>query len=328
MLSLDAKGLYCLVGDFYIDPKRAVDHAVITHAHSDHARRGSKKYYCESTGIDLLKTRLGENIDVSAFPYAVPFYLNEVKISFHPAGHILGSAQVRLEWNKQVWVVSGDYKRELDPTCAPFESVPCDVFVTEATFGTPAYTWEKNSDYGKEIFSWWRRNSELGINSVICAYSLGKTQRILAYLNQYSRQTVYCHPAAEKLNACYRKQNVPLIPTENIEEVNLKNLRGELFIVPPSFLKSENAQLLGRGYKSAFASGWMKRPYHRYDKGFLMSDHADWDDLLLSIKTANARQTYVQHRAGVLIKELRNRRINALPEEALAPRNPAQMAFL
>jgi putative mRNA 3-end processing factor len=199
------RGLYCSEGDFYIDPHRTVDQAVVTHAHSDHARKGSRNYYCESSGVGLLKVRLGKKIQVQGIPYKEPFLLGGVSLSFHSAGHILGSAQVRIQKGGEVWVVSGDYKRELDPSCEPFEVVTCDTFITEATFGTPKYIWNKNQDYGKQIYDWWKQNSTKGRNSILFGYSLGKAQRILALLAPYMDRPVVIYETLVELTDCYRK---------------------------------------------------------------------------------------------------------------------------
>lgn len=329
MLIMTPQGLYCPAGDFYIDPSSGVDHAVITHAHSDHARGSSKQYYCTKESVSLLKVRLGDNICVAGHAYRENFRIRDVEISFYPAGHILGSAQVRLDINGQIWVASGDYKRDIDPTCAPFEPVPCDVFVTEATFGTPAYTWNKEVDHGKAIMDWWLTNSRQGCNSVLVAYSLGKAQRILGLLEPLTRDPIYCFPATEKLNECYRQENVKLAPTICMNKVD-KNakLSGELFLVPPSFLKSEQASILGPRYKTAFASGWVARSNSRYDNGFSLSDHADWHDLLHSIEQSGAKRVYTQHRGnGALIRELKSRGLKALPAKALFPKNPNQLCM-
>jgi len=187
-------GLFCPAGNFYIDPKRSVETAVITHAHSDHARRGSKHYICTDSGALLLKARLGNKINLSRFPYQQPFILGGVTLSFHPAGHILGSSQIRLEFAGEVWVVSGDYKREADPTCEAFEIVSCDVFISEATFGKPIYAWQKDKNWGAEIFNWWQQNAAQGLHSVIYAYSLGKTQRILGLLKDLATKPIYWCP--------------------------------------------------------------------------------------------------------------------------------------
>lgn len=328
MLINSAKGLYCPAGNFYIDPKGAVEHAVITHAHSDHARRGSKQYYCVTSGVDLLKARLGQTISVQSLPFKQKLFFRDVAISFHPAGHILGSSQVRVEFNGEVWVVSGDYKRDPDTTCEPFETVPCDVFITEATFGTPAYQWPKDVDFGEAIFDWWHKNSIQGFNSVLFAYSLGKAQRILGSLFSHTDESVYCHPATEELNACYRSQRIRLANTCSVSDITSK-VKGGLFLVPPSFLKSEYAGLLGSRYKTAFASGWMTRSDYHYDAGFLMSDHADWNDLLKTIIESKAHRIYVQHRGvGALVKELRSLNLEAYSDDELIPKNPNQLAFL
>lgn len=329
MLTLTKKGLFCQAGNFYIDPSRAVDHAVVTHAHSDHARKGSQRYYCARSGTGLLKSRLGQSIKVTDYNYNEHFYFGDVKVSFHPAGHILGSAQVRLEYGGEIWVASGDYKREADPTCEPFESIPCDVFVTEATFGTPGYAWPKESNVGKEIFEWWNANSKKGINSVLFAYSLGKTQRVLGVLEPYGDEPIYCHQSASELNDCYRQQGIQLAPTICLSKIDpAKKLKGELFIVPQSFLKTDQAAVLGSNYRTAFASGWMAKGAYGFDKGFLMSDHADWNDLVDTIVQTKATRVYVQHRGnGALVKHLKALGIKAFPESDLISTNPDQLAF-
>jgi putative mRNA 3-end processing factor len=330
MLTLEKKGLYCRAGNFYIDPSGAVEHAVVTHAHSDHARRGSQNYYCTRSGTGLLKSRLGKSISVSSFEYSEVFTLGGVQISFHPAGHILGSSQVRLEYDGEVWVCSGDYKREFDPTCEPFESVECDVFVTEATFGTPAYQWShQRTDVGQEIFDWWQGNAQKGINSVLFAYSLGKTQRVLGVLNSFEHKPIYCHSAAGDLNQCYRNQGIELGETRCLSEVDSGNvLQGELIITPQAFMKSPQVKILGDRFQTAFASGWMAKTNHGYDKGFLMSDHADWNDLLRSIKESKAKKVFVQHRGhGALVRHLRALGLQAFPDSDLVLNAPDQLSF-
>lgn len=331
MLTLAPQGLYHPAGDFYIDPKRGVDHAVITHAHSDHARRGSKLYYCETSGEDLLRVRLGQNIKVKTYSYGEKFQINGVTLSFHPAGHILGSAQVRIEYGGEVWVASGDYKRDQDPTCAPFEPVPCDVFVTEATFGTPSFQWKKEEDLGRQIFEWWSSNAKRGVNSVLFAYSLGKAQRVLGVLHPHTSRPVHCAPAVTEMNVCYKRQNIPLAPTVCLSKVDsTRPLEGELFLVPQSFLKSEQSYLVGPRYETAFASGWMsggRQGFGSYDRGFVMSDHADWNDLVRTIVETGARRVYVQHRNGALVKHLRQLGLSAFPEEDLRGGRQEQLAF-
>jgi putative mRNA 3-end processing factor len=328
VLTLTKQGLYCPAGQFYIDPRGAVDHAVITHAHSDHARRGSRNYYCARSGVGLLKARIGQKISVRGIDFRESFQLGAVTVSFHPAGHILGSSQVRMEFCGEVWVASGDYKRDFDPTCEPFESVPCDVFVTEATFGTPAYSWEKNKDLGEEIHQWWCENAKRGVNSVLFAYSLGKTQRVLGLLERFGK-TVYCHPAARTLIECYRAEGVRLAPTLCLSDVqDHERLKGELILTPQSFLSDERVKILNDAYVTAFASGWMAKRQFGYDRGFVMSDHADWNDLVQTITQTKAKRVYVQHRgSGALVRHLRTMGIMAFPEEQLAPADPQQMVF-
>ena len=329
MLTLTKKGLYCAAGDFYIDPKCAVDRAVVTHAHSDHARKGSRQYYCVKSGVGLLRARLGQHINVSQHGYRETFQIGNVRLSFHSAGHILGSCQVRLEYGGEVWVASGDYKREPDPTCEPFEPVECDVFVTEATFGTPAFRWPKGRDLGKEIFDWWTANSERGINSVLFAYSLGKTQRVLGALAPFAKKPIYCNPDARELNDCYAKQGIRLSETKCLRQVPKGQiLRGELILTSHSLLKAELASNVGENYRTGFASGWMANRRHSYDKGFLMSDHADWDDLVQTIVESRARRVYVQHRGhGALVKHLRSLGVEAHCESKLAPADTVQLAL-
>jgi putative mRNA 3-end processing factor len=329
MLVMTSQGLYCRAGNFYVDPRGKVENAVITHAHSDHARRGSQHYYCTDSGMELLKCRIGKKISVTSYPYQTQFTLGDAIVSFHPAGHILGSSQVRIEVNGMVWVASGDYKREPDPTCAPFETVPCDVFITEATFGTPAFCWPRNVDLGKEIFEWWQANAAAGFNSVICAYSLGKTQRILGLLKEYARAGIYCHPAAKELNQCYLNSGVELAPALCISDVKKEEvLSGALIITPSAFLRSEQVAILGENYKTAFASGWMANTNFGYDHGFLISDHADWNDLLTTVLESKARHVYVQHRGkGALVRKLRSLGIKAYSEAALYPVHADQMSF-
>jgi putative mRNA 3-end processing factor len=330
MLILTPKGLFCPPGNFYIDPRGAVDHAIITHAHSDHARRGAKEYYCARSGVELLRVRVGKNISVKTFEYGETFFMNQVKVSLHPAGHILGSSQVRMECNGEVWVVSGDYKRTEDPTCEPFETVTCDVFVTEATFGTPAFSWPDGKNLGQEIYEWWQSNSKMDINSVLFAYSLGKAQRVLGVLEPYASSPIYCHSAVTEMNSCYRSQNILLAETICLSEISqTKKLRGELFLVPQAFLKTPQAKILGANFETAFASGWMTNDRgfgSGYDKGFVMSDHADWKDLVRTIIESKAKRVYVQHRgAGALVRHLRTLGIFAFPEKDLNPLNPDQL---
>jgi putative mRNA 3-end processing factor len=332
LIAWTEKGLYCEAGGFYIDPHRAVDVAVVTHAHSDHARRGSKLYICERSGVGLLQTRLGKKISVRSYGYGEVFELGEVKVSLHSAGHILGSAQVRVEYKGEVWVASGDYKRDADPSCLPFENVACDTFITEATFGTPKFVWAKNLEHGKMIHEWWKQNEEQGLNSILFGYSLGKAQRILAELADRAHKPILIHQTITELTECYRQEGRTLAETADLMNTieNLSRgeiLSGELILCPPSVLRESWARKLGR-YKTAFASGWMQSGgFGRgsYDHGFVMSDHADWNDLNQTIQETGARRVFVQHRDGALISHLKKKGLDAYSVEELVPENFAAL---
>ncbi|MFL5786312.1 MAG: ligase-associated DNA damage response exonuclease [Bacteriovoracaceae bacterium] len=321
LITWTEKGLYCEAGGFYIDPHKGVDVAVITHAHSDHARKGSKLYITERTGVELLKTRLGKNISVRSFPYRESFQLGDVTVSFHSAGHILGSSQVRVQRGNDVWVASGDYKRDADPSCEPFEVIECDVFITEATFGTPRFVWQKNQPHGQNIYEWYKENAERGINSIVFGYSLGKAQRILAELAPFPVDHVIVHPTIVPLTQCYRDEGRTLAKTMTIKEriKEKSKLVGELILAPPSIFTEEWGEHLGE-YKTAFASGWMQNGgwgRGSYDRGFVMSDHADWNDLNRTIIETKAKKVYVQHRNGALVRHLRGQGLEAHPVEVL-----------
>ena len=329
------EGLYCKAGDFHIDPHRAVQTAVVTHAHSDHARRGSKLYYSTLSSVKLLKCRLGQKLPVVGIPYGEVMRLGDVQVSFHSAGHILGSAQVRIQRGDEVWVASGDYKREHDPSCEPFETVPCDTYITEATFGTPKYVWDipgeksgvfENRNYGREIHDWWSGNASQGINSVLFGYSLGKAQRILAELAPYKDRPVLIHSSITELTQCYREEGRLLAPTIPLESLATHApLQGELILAPPSILKDSLSEKLGR-FQTAFASGWMIDTYSPqgsdYQHGFILSDHADWPGLNRTILETGAKQVFVMHRQnGALTRHLRSQGLDAHPVSALTPGN-------
>ena len=331
LISLSSKGLYCEAGNFYIDPHRAVDTALATHAHSDHARRGSALYITAQTGVGVLKERLGKNIQVKSYPYQEAFTLGRTKVSFHPAGHILGSAQVRIECDGEVWVVSGDYKRDPDPTCEAFQCVPCDTFITEATFGTPKFIWEKNCNYGLAIASWWEEMICTKKNAILFGYSLGKAQRILGELYPFAKKPVLIYPTMVNITERYREEGVKLAQTLDLfQAIDLLKspdsrttaLEGELILAPPSVLKENFALHLGQ-YETAFASGWMQTnssfSNRHYDRGFVISDHADWNDLNQTILETGAKRVFVQHRNGALVRHLIKLGIDAHSDEMLKP---------
>ncbi|HXH75886.1 MAG TPA: ligase-associated DNA damage response exonuclease [Bacteriovoracaceae bacterium] len=325
LITWTEKGLFCEAGGFYIDPHRAVDTALITHAHSDHARRGSKQYICVTSGLSLLKARLGHKIVASSYAYGEVFHFGEVAVSFHSAGHILGSAQVRVQRGEEVWVASGDYKRDHDPSCEPFESIKCDTFITEATFGTPRFIWEKNLEHGRMIHEWIM--SDRTRNCILFGYSLGKAQRILAELAPFMERPVLIHETIFELTECYRREGRTMASTELLSKkiTSGEVIEGELILAPPSILTEGWIERIGR-YETAFASGWMQGKgwgRAKYDKGFVMSDHADWNDINRTIEETGARRVFVQHRDGALVRHLRNKGIEAHSIDELRPRQYA-----
>ena len=293
------EGLYCPPGDFYIDPWKPVERAVITHAHSDHARWGHAHYLAQTDSEGTLRTRLGADINLQTLPYGETLKHHGVKVSLHPAGHVLGSAQVRLEHGGRVWVASGDYKVEDDGTCAPFEAVRCDTFITESTFGLPIYRWPTQPVLFADIDAWWRANAAAGRASVLLCYSFGKAQRVLHGVDS-SIGPIVVHGAVEPLNAVYRAAGVALPHTYRVtdEGVDAAMLKTALVLAPPSAQGSTWLRRFGN-YSDAFASGWMQlrgtRRRRGVDRGFVMSDHADWPGLQQAIGATGAERIFVTH---------------------------------
>ncbi len=298
LLEVTQHGLYCERGDFYIDPWNPVERAVITHAHSDHARWGSKRYLTSTEGVGVLQMRMGKDAAIEGVPYGQGVDLNGVGVSLHPAGHILGSSQVRVESEGEVWVVSGDYKVEQDRTSTAFEPVPCHTFITESTFGLPIYRWRPEPEVFQQINQWWRQNQEAGRASLLFAYSLGKAQRLLAGVDA-SIGPIFCHGAVQKLNQVYREFGVPVPETSYTGSVERGyNWSKALIVAPPSCNGTTWARKFG-SVSTAFASGWMRvrgtRRRRSLDRGFILSDHADWPGLLSAINATGAEQVLVTH---------------------------------
>ncbi|HTK38364.1 MAG TPA: ligase-associated DNA damage response exonuclease, partial [Pyrinomonadaceae bacterium] len=275
LMALTKSGLYCARGDFYVDPWRPVARAVVTHAHADHAYRGSRSYLVTKEGEGLARIRLDPTAKISTLKYGETLDMNGVKVSFHSAGHILGSAQVRVEYKNEVWVVSGDYKLTPDATCAPFEPVRCQHFITEATFCLPIYRWPPTAQVFNEINSWWRRNQEREKASVLFAYALGKSQRILNGIDR-TIGPIFTHGSVEHLNREYRVAGVDLPETVYAGDVkNKKDFVGSLIVAPPSAQGSTWLRRFG-SHSTGFASGWMMvrgaRRQRAIDRGFVLSD--------------------------------------------------------
>jgi len=297
VLELRSPGLYCPAGDFYIDPWRAVDRAVLTHAHADHARRGHQRYLAQRGALGVLRTRLGE-VAIQGVDYGEQIRIGDANVSLHPAGHVLGSSQVRVEVHGEIWAVTGDYKLDADPTCVPFEPVHAHTLITESTFGLPVYRWLDNAQLFAQIDDWWRANAESGRPSVIHAYAFGKAQRILASVDA-SIGPIVCHGAVEALNRCYREAGVSLPATHLVSDIaDRRELQRALVVAPPSAQGSPWIRRFA-GYSDAFASGWMQlrgaRRRRGVDRGFVVSDHADWPGLNRAIEASGAHCVYVTH---------------------------------
>ena len=308
------EGLYCPAGDFYIDPWRPVNRAVITHAHADHARTGHGHYLAHADAQGVMRARLGQ-INLQALAYGEVVAHNGVRISLHPAGHVLGSAQVRIEHLGQVWVASGDYKVAPDATCAPFEPVRCDTFITESTFGLPIYRWEDDAVVFAQINAWWAANAAAGKASVLCCYSFGKAQRILSGVDP-SIGPIITHGAVEPLNRAYREAGVALPETRTVSEVtDKKDFKTCLVLCPPSATGTPWIKRF-EPYSDAFGSGWMllrgARRRGGYDRGFVLSDHADWPGLHRAIGATGAERVIVTHGSvPVMVRYLQGQGLQA-----------------
>lgn len=307
LLVATERGLFCPAGGFHIDPWAPVERAVITHGHADHARPGSRRYLAVDDGLPILRRRLGPNANVETMSYGEAIDINGVRISFHPAGHCLGSAQVRVEQAGEVWVVSGDYKVDADPTCRAFEPVACDCFVTESTFALPIFHWPRAEDVFTEFIAWWRENAAAGRTSIVSVYALGKAQRILAGLAENlggmggmgEIGPVFVHGAVGNLVEAYREAGVDLPAVERPEKDAVKAAEGRgLVLAPPSALGSPWLRRFG-DVSTAFVSGWMTlrgvRRRRNVERGFVLSDHADWEGLHEAIAATGAQRVIVTH---------------------------------
>jgi len=315
LLTVTPNGLYCAAGDFYIDPWRRVSRAVITHAHADHARPGSDRYLCAAPGKHVLRTRMGASATIDTIRYGESLTLGDVQVSLHPAGHLLGAAQVRVTHRGETWVVTGDYKLQSDPTCDPFEPVCCDVFITESTFGLPVYRWPDPAVVAGEINAWWRANAAAGSTSVLLAYALGKAQRLAAMLDP-SIGPIYAHGAVMKLVEAYRASGVWLPPIDRVPPRSRKVGGGRgLVIAPPSAARSSWLNRFGETTE-AMASGWMLlrgvRRRRNMAHGFVLSDHVDYPDLMKAVELSGASRVLVTHGfSDVVARLLRERGLAA-----------------
>ena len=296
LLEFTSKGIYCSQAGVYLDPWKGVDKALISHGHSDHARWGSKHYITHEINVPIIKHRLGKS-SVNGKKYGEIFNINGVQFSFHPAGHVPGSSQIRIEFKGEVWVFTGDYKTQEDGISTPFESVKCDTFITECTFGIPVFQWEEPDKVHDSINNWWAINKNDKTTSLLMGYSLGKVQRLLKNLDP-SIGKIYTHGATEKMTEVLR-QFIDFPETELItRETTKKELEGNLVLAPPAVLGSAWVKKLGR-LSTGYASGWMSfrgaRRRRAVDRAFVISDHADWQGLLSAIKASGCENIVTTH---------------------------------
>jgi putative mRNA 3-end processing factor len=317
LIQFTNSGIYCRQADVYIDPWKPVNKAILTHAHSDHARTGSKYYLAHKDSEFILRYRLGE-ITLQTLKYYETITINGVLISLHPAGHVTGSAQVRLEYHGEIWVVSGDYKVQNDGFTIPFEPVKCQHFVTESTFGLPIYNFPKASDVNLQLNSWVNHNALQGLNSVIIAYALGKAQRVLHALK--TEQPILLHSTIYNTNDALGFDNSRFI--KFTQEFKKEQVTPGIIVATGSVVGSPWLRRFDP-YKLAFCSGWMQlrgaRRRRNADKGFVMSDHADWVGLNEAVLATSAENVYVTHGyKSIYAKWLReNYKLNAVEVETL-----------
>jgi len=316
MLTESPDGLFCEAGGFHIDPWGPVPRALITHAHGDHARAGSAAYLCTDASAPLLARRFGPDAVIEAIPYGRRITLGDTRVSFHPAGHVLGSAQIRVEGRDGVWVVTGDYKRAADPTCAAFEVVPCNVFVTESTFALPIYRWDPTEVVIGELVDWWQVNGGRGLTSIVFCYTIGKAQRLLAEIGRVSDRPIWVHGALLPMIEAYREAGIAMAPTQAlIERPRGTSFAGELVLAPPSARGTPWMRRLG-DLSDALASGLMRvrgvRRQRAYDRGVVLSDHADWPALIETIADSGASRVLATHgHAEPLARFLREHGVDA-----------------
>lgn len=297
VLSFTDRGIYIPAADVYIDPWRPVDRALITHGHADHARPGHGHYLATHSAAPVLRHRLGD-ISLQTTEFGTKTRIGDATISFHPAGHVPGSAQIRVEVAGEVWVASGDYKTQADGLSEPFEPVPCHAFITESTFGLPIYTWPDPDQLAQEMNTWWATNAAAGRFCILGCYSLGKAQRVLSMLDP-SIGPILTHGAVEATNQVLRDQGFALPDTTLVTpELDPKSYPGAMVIAPPSALGSNWMRRFG-ACATGFASGWMRlrgvRRRRAADRGFVISDHADWPGLNAAIQATGAEKIFVTH---------------------------------
>lgn len=302
------KGIYCIPGKFYLDPWYPVDYAIISHGHADHSRWGNKHYLCHQNSKNILLHRLGKDISIETLNFNQIKTINGVKVSFYPAGHIIGSVQIKLEYKGKVVVFSGDYKTNPDFITTPFEPVKCHEFITESTFGLPIYSWKTEAELQSQLQQWIVNNQKQNKTSVFFGYSLGKAQRIMSLVDGIDE--VYVHSAINNLNQAISKSGIVLPKSKLItSDFNKKDIQNKIVILPPALLGSKLLKKIPNA-ATAICSGWMQirgnRRWKGVDAGFAVSDHADWNGLLSAVKATEAEKVYVTHGSQAVFSKYLN----------------------
>ncbi len=290
-------GMYCPAGDFYIDPWKPVPRALITHGHADHARPGNGLYLAHPLTVEIMKARLGQQA-YQSIKWNEPLKINDVRVTYFPSGHIAGGSQIRLEYKGETWVLAGDYKLVNDGISGEFEPVKCDVFVTESTFGLPVYKWQKQEEIYADILNWIYKNKSEGKTSVLIAYSLGKAQRVIQALSK-TLETIWAHGAVYNMQQVLIDAGMPLAPVQRITpETSKAELNASVVIAPPGAEGSTWMRRFGN-HETGICSGWMQVRGHlrrsKADRGFVLSDHADFNDLVKAVKLTEASKVFVTH---------------------------------
>lgn len=301
------EGIYCVPGDFYLDPWLPVDYAIISHGHADHARWGMKHYLCHHFTKPIIQHRIGADISVESMAYGENKTIRNVQVSLHPAGHLIGSSQIRLEYKGRIVVFTGDFKVDKDDLSTPYEPVPCDIFITESTFGLPIYKWKSNEALSHELKEWVTDNQAKGKTSVFIGYSLGKAQRIMKLIEGSGK--IFVHSSIEKLNQAISSTGIDLPEYELMNIDSKKDLDQQIVIVPPALIGSHIIKKIPNA-STAMCSGWMqvrgKRRWKAVDAGFVVSDHADWDGLISAVKACSPEMTYVTHGSQAIFSKYLN----------------------
>ena len=308
LIRFTSKGIYCVPGKFYLDPWYPVAYAVISHGHADHARKGNTHYLCQHESKAILKHRIGHDISIESLAYNEPLKINEVSVSFHPAGHIIGSAQIRLEYKGYVVVFSGDYKTQPDFITTPFEPVKCHEFITESTFGLPIYNWKSEQQLQQELQDWIYQNQQNNRTSVLFGYSLGKAQRLMSLVAGVDE--IFVHSAIHHLNTAITNAGIQLPKAQLLmPNFDKKTVQQKIIIMPPGLLGSNLLKRVPNA-ATAICSGWMQirgnRRWKGVDAGFAVSDHADWQGLLSAIKATEAEKVYVTHGSQAIFAKYLN----------------------